>query len=590
MTGSALPAPPAGAAIRPLLGYRALAPLRRYRRVVAVVAGLIAVQTAGTLAGPMIVREIIGRVEQGAVAGIGLLALSVVAAYALRSAAAFGIFHYAHVAAFRTCHDTRLALYAHIQRMAPAWFARRPSGEVVARVTEDSYRIEPLLADSVEGFVTSAMVGLGVLIVMLFIDPALAFVAVAPLPVALAYVLWQGRQVGPSFREESERGAALAGTVQDHVGGMIEIQGFARERAMRTRLSRGSRALARREIANRTLIGRFDPAVDGATGLAIALVVWVGGTGLASGRVEVADLIAVLLFVTAIYQPLYVVVGASEALHKALAAMRRIEDVLATAPEIAEAPGAVDPRPVRGAIAFEDVRFGYEEGGAVLHGLSFAVAPGETVAIVGPTGAGKSTVAALLSRFHDPQGGRVTLDGRDLRDLALRPLRESVARVSQDVFLFDATVREVVAMGREGASREEIRAALAAAEALSFVEALPQGLDTRVGERGVRLSGGQKQRLSVARAVLKDAPVLVLDEATSAIDAATEARLRATLDRLMEGRTAIVIAHRLSTVRGADRILVLDGGRIAEEGTHIDLLARGGRYAALARAQLGTAA
>ncbi|MEM8761435.1 MAG: ABC transporter ATP-binding protein, partial [Pseudomonadota bacterium] len=554
------------------------------------VGGLIAVQTAGTLAGPMIVREIVGRVEAGATAGIGLLALAVVAAYALRSGAAAAIFHYAHVVAFRTCHDTRMALYAHVQRMAPAWFARRPSGEVVNRVTEDSWRMEPLLADSVEGFVTSAVVGIGVLILMLFIDPTLAVVAVAPLPFALAFVLWQGRRVGPGFREESERSAALAGEVQDHVGGIAEIQGFARERTMRARLSRNSRALTRREIGNRTLIGRFDPAVDGATGLAIALVVWIGGMGLVSGRVEIADLIAVLLFVTAIYQPLYVVVSASEAMHKALAAMRRIEEVLTSAPEIAERPGAIDPRPVKGALAFHGVTFGYADEAPVLRDLSFAVAPGETVAVVGATGAGKSTIAALLSRFHDPQEGRVTLDGRDLRDLKLAPFRRAVARVSQDVFLFDATVREVVAMGREGASEAEIRSALRAAEAEGFVDALPQALDTRVGERGVRLSGGQKQRLSLARALLSDAPVLVLDEATSAIDAATEARLQATLDRLLADRTAIVIAHRLSTVRGADRILVLDAGRIVEQGNHDALLALGGRYALLARTQLGEAA
>jgi ABC-type multidrug transport system fused ATPase/permease subunit len=573
----------------PLLGFRALAPLRRYKGTIALVLGLIAVQTAGTLAGPLVVREIVARVEGGAAAGLGLLALAVVGAYALRSAAAFGIFHYAHVVAFRTCHDTRMALYAHVQRMAPAWFARRPSGEVVSRLTEDTYRLEPLLADSVYGFVASAVVGLGVLAIVLAIDPLLAACAVAPLPAALAYVLAQGRRVGPAFRAESELGAAMAGEVQDHVGGMTEIQGFAREASMRARLSRGSRRLARREIGNRTLVARFDPAVDGATGLAIALVVWAGATGLASGRVAVADLVAVLLFTAAIYQPLYVVVSAAEATHKALAAMRRTEEVLTTEPGIADRPGAVDPRPVAGALAFEDVTFGYDAGAPVLRGLSFRVEPGETVAIVGPTGAGKSTVAALASRFHDPDAGRVTLDGRDLRDLQLKGLRESVARVGQDVFLFDATVREVVAMGRAGASEAEIRAALRAAEAEGFVDALPGGLDTRVGERGVRLSGGQKQRLSVARALLRDAPVLVLDEATSAIDAATEARLQATLDRMLAGRTALVIAHRLSTVRGADRILVLEAGRIVEDGPHAALLARGGAYARLARTQMEAA-
>lgn len=395
--------------------------------------------------------------------------------------------------------------------------------------------------------------------------------------------------MGPAFAEEAGRGAAMTGEVQDHVGGMAETQGFAREPSMRARLSRVSRALARREIAIRTLIGRFDPAVDGAMGPAIALVVWAGGTGLVSGRTEAADLVAVLLLVGAIDQPLHVVVSAAEATQKALAAMRRIEEVLATAPEIAQAPGAADPRPVRGAVAFGGVTFGHDPATPVLRELSVRVAPGEAVAVVGANGAGKSTIAALLSGFHDPREGRVTLDGRDLRDLALRPLRRSVARVGQDVFLLDATMREVVEMGREGATEGDIRAAPHAAEADGFVSALPLGLDARVGERGVRLSGGQKQRLSIARALLADAPVLVPDEATSA-DAATEARLQATLDRVLRGRTAIVIAHRLSTMRAADRILVLDAGRIVEAGPHAELMARAGRYAALTRTQLGDAA
>lgn len=385
----------------------------------------------------------------------------------------------------------------------------------------------------------------------------------------------------PAFEAEPAAFAGLQARVQDDVGGMVEIQGPARERGTLAALARRSRALARRQIGNRTSMARFDPAVDGATGASLALVVWIGALRLGSGAIAVQDLIAMLLYVAVVHQPLYVLVGAAESAQEGLTAMRRIDALLAEAPAIADPPGALDPRPVRGAVAFEEVTFSYGDA-PVLRGLSFRAEPGEAVAIVGPTGAGKSTIAALLSRFHDPQGGRVTLDGRDLR--------ESVARVSQDVFLFDATVREMVRLGREGATDAEIAHALRAAEAWGFVSALPRGLDTRVGERGVRLSGGQKQRLSIACAILKDAPVLVLDEAASAIDAATEARLQATLDRLMTGRTALVNAHRLSTVRGADRILVLERGRIVEEGTHAGLLARRGVHAPLARAQMGEAA
>lgn len=575
--------------MRPVFGFRALAPLRRYRRLIALVFACVAVQTATTLAGPLFVREIVARVEAGVVAGIGLLALGVVASYAVRSLAAFAIFHWSHVVAFRTCHDTRIALYAHVQRMSPAWFAGRPSGEIVSRVTHDTYTMEPLLADSVYGFVSAAVVAIGVFVIVMVIAPPLALAAVLPLPVAMIYILWQAQRIAPAFAEESARFAALSADVQDHIGGMAEIQSFARERTMRTALSRGSRRLARREIGNRTLMARFDPAVDGATGLAIALVVWSGAAGLATGRVDIADLVAVLLFVTALYQPLYVLVGAAEATQKSLAAMRRVDDVLSTEPAIADRPGARDPRPVRGEIAFEHLTFGYGDA-PILRDVSFRAMPGERIAIIGPTGAGKSTISALLSRLHDPQEGRVTLDGRDLRDLRLDGLRASIARVSQDVFLFDATVHEVIVFGKPDATRAEVEAAARAAQAHEFVTRLPKGYDTRVGERGVRLSGGQKQRLSIARALLRDAPVLVLDEATSAVDVATEAVLQRTLDEITRGRTCIVIAHRLSTIKTADRILVLANGRIVESGTHETLILKSGMYADFVGRQSNSAA
>lgn len=574
----------------PLFGLASLGGLRRYRRLIALVVACVLVQTAAALAGPLVVRHIVTLVEPGAAAAIGGLSLLLACVYAIRSAAAFAVNHYSHIVAFRTCHDLRRAAYAHVQRLPPAWFADRPSGEVVSRIVKDTDDIEPLLADAVYGFVAAAVVAVGVLFVLYWLDPVLATVALLPLPCALGFILWQGRRVQPAFEAEASQFAQVQAAVQDNVGGMVEIQGFARERGVLAALARRSRALARRQIANRTLIARFDPAVDGATGLSIALVIWAGGLRMASGAVGVEDLIAVLLYIAALYQPLYVLVGAAESAQEGLTALRRIDALLATEPEIADPPGAIDPRPVRGAIAFEGVSFAYGDRTPVLHDVSFAIRPGQTVALVGATGAGKSTLAALLSRFHDVSAGRITLDGRDLRDLALGPLRESVARVSQDVFLFNATVREVIAMGRPDATRTEIEEAARAAEAHGFIAALPQGYDTRVGERGVRLSGGQKQRLSIARAILKDAPVLILDEATSAIDAATEARLQATLDRLMAGRTALVIAHRLSTVRRADRILVLDAGRIVEAGDHATLLARGGTYAALARTQLGAVA
>ncbi len=561
--------------------------LRPHLRYAVLVLVSVLIVTGAGLLGPWLVRAIVAAVSgDGAdAAALWWIAGGLILAYAVKSLAAAATFHFSHVVAFRTCRDLRDRLHAQLMTLSPAWFSVQSSGEVVSRVIKDSLALEPLIADAVYGFVTSILMAIGVLVVLASLSPGLALLALLPLPLTGLAVLRVGRHIQPAFETEADREGELSALTQDQVSGIREIQVFTREDAERARFAALSGLLTLSQIRARRLMAGFDPLVEGATGLSTALVVMVGGQMALRGTLPVEDLVAFILYIAALYQPLYSVVDAAEAVQKGLASLSRIGAVLDEAPAVADRPGAAALPRARGEIGFRAAGFGYATGGPVLHGIDLTVPAGHTLAVVGPTGAGKSTLAALVARLHDPTEGAVTLDGQDLRDIRLADLRAQVAMVLQDVFLFNGTVRENIRFGRPGASDAEVEAAARAAHAHDFIAALPQGYDTEVGERGIRLSGGQKQRLSIARAMLKDAPVLILDEATSAVDTGTEALIQASLDALAQGRTVIVIAHRLSTVRGADRVAVLQDGQVVEYGPPADLAQAGGVYARLLAAQ-----
>ncbi|MFP4322886.1 MAG: ABC transporter ATP-binding protein [Anaerolineales bacterium] len=573
-------------AIRVLLPF-----LKPYRgKMFLVLISILIVSGAGLLA-PWLVRELVRvvRLAEGDLAtasqSLTSITVALLVVYMLRSAGQFINFHVSHVVAFGVVHDLQVAVYEQLQRFSPGYFADRQTGEIVSRVVKDTVDVEPVIADVVYDFVVSFLLAVGIIIVLLTLNPGLTLLALLPVPFALGAVLLLALPMQRAFRQEGEDYGAMSGLVQDNVSGIKEIQVFNREQQELARVQGVSGRYAGQSIQARKLTALLFPSIEGATGMSIILVVWFGGRQALDGTIPVEDLVAFVLYLTTFYQPLWLLLGTLESLQRGMTGVNRIDDVLKMAPEVDDPPQGVDPGRLAGRVSLDGVHFAYREGMDVLHDITFTIQPGQTLALVGPTGAGKSTVVSLVARFYDPQAGQVRIDGVDLREMRLGALRRNLSIVLQDVFLFNGTVRENIRFGRPHATDEDILAAAQVANAHEFILALPNGYDTLIGERGVKLSGGQKQRLSIARAVLKDAPILILDEATSSVDTETEAQIQEALERLMAGRTAIVIAHRLSTVRNADQIIVLDDGRVVERGSHEEIVSENGLYARLVARQ-----
>jgi ATP-binding cassette subfamily B protein len=536
------------------------------------------------LLGPLIIRRLLAAVQSGysrsvALALIGRLALVYLLVQALRGALQFVNSYMGHIAGWGVVADSRRELYDHVQRLSLRFYENRQTGELLSRVVNDTNLFEAIIAHALPSTAVNVLTLLGVSLVLTLLNWQLMALTLVPIPLVLLSMRLFSRYVRPAFRHRQKELAELNAAINDNLAGIREIKAFTREELEAARISRGIERYRNSLLRALRLMATFNPLVEFSSSLGYVIVIYFGGLLAFGQKLPVSDLVAFFLYIGMFYQPVRQLSGSWEQLQEGLAGAERVLELLKEQPELPEQPGAINfPGRARGEIIFHDVSFAYNEGEAVLEGINLHIPPGAVVALVGPTGVGKTTLASLIPRFYDVTSGCITLDGFDLRALTLRSLRQQVSIVLQDVFLFHGSVRENILFGRPNATEAELIEAAKIANAHDFIMALPNGYDTIIGERGVKLSGGQKQRLAIARAVLKDAPILILDEATSSVDTETELLIQEALERLMRGRTTIIIAHRLSTVRHADMIVVLSGKRIVELGTHEELMRHGGLY------------
>jgi ATP-binding cassette subfamily B protein/subfamily B ATP-binding cassette protein MsbA len=487
----------------------------------------------------------------------------------------------------RMVNDFRAELYAHLQRLSLAFHSRRQVGDLLYRLTADTFAIQTLTMNGFFPLLTSAVLLGGMLVVMLRLDRVLTVVALTVVPLLFLAIAAMSRRITALATDARRKESALWAVAQRTMGAIRVIQAFTTEEEEQRRFvgsSRDSLDANLRLYTFQTVYAAFvNVLIAGGT----AAVLWFGATHVLEGSLTVGEVLVFASYLASLYAPINSVTQTYGLIQGARVGAERVFEILETAPDLPDGWRDLARAGVQGAITFEDVRFGYEPGRLVLKGVDFQARPGARVAIVGATGAGKTTLVSLIPRFYDPVGGRVLLDGADLREIRLRALRQQVAMVLQPPLVFPTSVRDNIAYGRPDATAAAVREAARLAQLEDFLERLPAGFETMVGEGGATLSAGEQLRITIARAILRDAPVLVLDEPTAALDAATEARVMQGLEHLMAGRTTFVIAHRLSTVRRADVILVIDDGRILEQGTFAELVARGGAFSHLHRTQFG---
>lgn len=482
----------------------------------------------------------------------------------------------------KVIYDIRSELYAKLQRLPLRWFDTRRTGDIMTRVVEDVTSMERVLIDGVEQGLIASLQVVGIGVYLFFLDPEVAAWATLPVPF-LAVGAWLYSTRGRD-RYRNQRGAAsdLNALLHDNISGVRQIKAYAAEDAEHVRFNGFSDRLRQATLRMMKWWAFYSPGMSFLRMTGYVLVLAAGGSAVMEGTLTKGAFVEFLLFLSLFYEPIDRLNSLNQMLLSGRAAADRVFEILDSPDEPNAVDGAVLPADTPGHVRFDNVTFSYQEQ-PTLHGVTIDARPGNTIALVGSTGAGKTTVLSLLARFYETSGGDITIDGVSISTLAKSSLRDRMAYVTQEAFLFNGTVRENLLLSKRDATDEELWFALDAAHADHFVRALPEQLDTNVGERGVKLSGGEKQRLSIARALLKNAPILLLDEATASVDSETERQIQDALDGLMKNRTAFVIAHRLSTIQNADRIYVLDKGLVVEQGTHATLLAEGGKYAELCR-------
>ena len=510
---------------------------------------------------------------------------AVVAAYVLRSGLYFVVAYWGHTFGIRVEADIRRDLYHHMQELGFDFYDRNRTGQLMSRLTSDLFELTELAHHGPEDLFISVVTIFGALAVMFAVRWELALVLLVLLPVLLWTAMRRRRQMSDASRAAKQKTGAINAAIESGLSGVRTTKAFANEAEQQQRFDEANEVFKTAKRGFHKEMGRFNAVMEFFTGILPVVVIAVGGWLIMRERMDYVDLITFSLYVTAFVSPIRKLANFAEMFSNGFAGLHRFVELMRTEPTIQDAPDAVELTDVRGDVDVEDVTFAYGDKTDVLHHVTLHIPAGETVALVGPSGGGKSTLCQLLPRFYDVDSGSISIDGHDVRKLTQGSLRRSIGIVQQDVFLFADTIRENIRYGRPGASDEEVERAARQAEIYDDIMAMPDGFDTYVGEQGALLSGGQKQRVSIARIFLKNPPILILDEATSALDSVTESKIQGAFDRLAKGRTTLIIAHRLSTIRSASRILVIRDGRIAEEGSHQALLALNGEYARLYHTQ-----
>jgi len=508
------------------------------------------------------------------------------AAYAGKNVAASLRIRFNNTLEQQVIYDLRDQVFAALQRLSISYYENRSTGEIMSRINNDVEHVERIFIDGLESLLMSSLTLVGISVILFSLNWKLACLSLLPIPVLVYSASYFTNKVHGFYHLVRRSAAELNAYLQDAISGIRETMGFNREAHERGRFNQRSKAYSDSNLRVMTLWSMYSPAMIFVGSLGSVIILWYGTGEVLAGTLTVGELVAFLGYLALFYVPINQIHSVNHMLQHALAAGERVFEILDTEPEVADRPGVVrPPRKLLGEVVARNVSFHYRPDIPVLRDVNFEVRAGERIALVGPSGAGKSTLIKLLMRFYDVKDGAITLDGYDLRDLPLAYVRDQIGLVQQEPFLFNGTVRENIAYGDLSAGQTRIEEVAQAARAYEFVLELPEKYDTWIGERGVKLSVGQKQRISIARVLLKDPPIIVFDEATSNIDTETEVKIREALVELTRNRTTFIIAHRLSTLRHVDRIFVLDGGRLIEEGTHDVLLARSGVYRTLYEAQ-----
>jgi len=478
-------------------------------------------------------------------------------------------------------YDMRIDMLRHLQRLSLRYYADREVGRIVSRVTNDVDKISEIITSGVTNVIADIVTLCGIVAIMLWMNTRLSLITFTVIPMIIAFMLFWGRRVRTVYRQTRRTIASVSAKIEESVSGMREIQSFSRETATRREFEQANISNMEANVEAGRIMSAFWPAISIFSAIGNCLVLWFGGTAVMKGTLTVGVLFGFMSYLNRFFWPIQDLSMFWNNVQSAMAAAERVFGLLDTEVEIEEKPKAVRLPTIEGELAYEYMTFGYDPDQPVLSDINLTIKPYTTIALVGPTGAGKTTMINLLYRFYDPQKGRITVDGHDLSEINLKSLRNQMAIVLQDPFLFSGTVKDNIRYGNLEASDEEVVAVAKAVGAHEFIEALPEGYETDVRERGSRLSMGQRQLVSLARALLADPRILIMDEATSSIDAYTELIIKQALEKVLRDRTSIVIAHRLSTVRNADLIVVLDEGRIVGMGSHNDLIRRGGLYSKL---------